>query len=308
MQSPKYGCFSDVYMRFLKKYNVCSNDGYNWFIYHSNDICDMENLSFLQSFADELACNEYESMMPLLEKYIDKLSNWNDISVNSNAMSILKKHPDKIVWKCLQRNTHPEAIRMIRENIDKIGEWKLIFANPELIDIIKENLDKADDTNKLFCLSNNPNAIEILKENPDKIEWIGLSRNPNAIEILRENKDKLDFDTLCTNPNPKAMQLIKEIMIKNGDTEFDDFSYIAENPNAISIIEQNINKFDTDDWKYLSWNENAGHLFFNLDYKRMRTIFQPIAKEMAEYVFHPVRMARFADKYGIDMADYMDYY
>jgi hypothetical protein len=49
-------------------------------------------------------------------------------------------------------------------------------------------------------------------------------------------------------------------------------------------------------------------LFFQLNYDKMKTIFQPIAKEIIEYVFHPARLTRNADKLGIELANYLEYY
>jgi hypothetical protein len=39
----------------------------------------------------------------------------------------------------------------------------------------------------------------------------------------------------------------------------------------------------------------------------MRECFQNLAKEIVEYVFHPKRLSRMANQYGLDVAEYMDF-
>jgi hypothetical protein len=59
-------------------------------------------------------------------------------------------------------------------------------------------------------------------------------------------------------------------------------------------------------WDGLILNPNAEPLLFDIDYEKMRQVFQPITKEIIECVFHPTRLARFADKAGMDVMDYLD--
>ena len=80
---------------------------------------------------------------------IDKI-NWDGLSINPNAIELLKKNQNKINWDNLSLNSN--AIELLKKNKDKIY-W--------------------------FQLSGNPNAIELLKENQDKINWSVFSQNPN---------------------------------------------------------------------------------------------------------------------------------
>ena len=64
------------------------------------------------------------------------------------------------------------AIELLRENPDKI-EWDILNLNKNAIELLKENPDKID----WDFLSSNPGAIELLKENKDKINWGSLSNN-----------------------------------------------------------------------------------------------------------------------------------
>jgi hypothetical protein len=78
---------------------------------------------------------------------------------------------------------------------------------------------------------------------------------------------------------------------------------LSENPNAVPILEKNLEKIN---WHNLALNLNAESLFFNLDYEKMRTIFQPIAKEIIEHVFHPKRLCRFAKMFNINVDEYLE--
>jgi hypothetical protein len=58
----------------------------------------------------------------------------------------------------------------------------------------------------------------------------------------------------------------------------------------------------------LSTNPNALHLFTKLDTVTMKQVLQPLAKELCEYVFHPLRMMRLAENCGMDFDEYMELY
>ena len=45
--------------------------------------------------------------------------NWNNLSLNPNAIQILEQNVDKINWKYLSSN--PNAIHLLEQNIDKIN-------------------------------------------------------------------------------------------------------------------------------------------------------------------------------------------
>ncbi len=87
------------------------------------------------------------------------------LSLNPNAIELLKANPDKIDWEYVLEN--PNCFELLKDNYDKITNWRILSANP--------------------------NAIEILKANPDKIDWSQLSANSNAIELLKT----VQFFLLC---------------------------------------------------------------------------------------------------------------
>ena len=82
--------------------------------------------------------------------------------------------------------------------------WDALSTNPNAIDLLKENIDKVD----WYYLSKNPNAIEILKNNKHKINWRYLSKNPNAMQLLKE---KNIYEKLLTKDEYNNLSYCKKI-------------------------------------------------------------------------------------------------
>jgi hypothetical protein len=106
-----------------------------------------------------------------------------------------------------------------------------------------------------------------------KVDWDFLSSNTNANSLLERNLDKVDW------------------------------LYVSENPNAVPILECNQDKIN---WVFLSGNPNAVYLCFTYDYLNMRVKMQPFAEELAKYVFHPLRLMRFCEKYEMELNEYAE--
>jgi len=79
--------------------------------------------------------------------------------------------------------------------------------------------------------------------------------------------------------------------------------YLSSNPNAIPILEQHLDKLI---WYKIYTNPNAIHLFTKLNLQQMRENCRPFAEELAAYVFHPSRLIRICDAYGLDLEDYFE--
>ena len=122
---------------------------------------------------------------------LEKL-NWNNLSLNPNAIELLKEHPENIRWDYLAGCTND--IDFLIENCKNHNIWYWLSENPndKAIELLIQNQEKID----WYYLSGNPNdkAIELLLKNPGKINWNMLLENPNdkAIELLIENQEKID--------------------------------------------------------------------------------------------------------------------
>jgi hypothetical protein len=134
------------------------------------------------------------------KKAYNKLGNkidWYSLSINANAIELLKEYPHKIKWGCLSAN--PAAIDLLKENSNAI-DWVMLSENPNAIEMLKKKPTGIYHYDFYTGLCTNPNAIDDF--------YTGLCTNPNAIEILKENKDLIIWKYLSGNPN--ALELIKE--------------------------------------------------------------------------------------------------
>ena len=201
---------------------------------------------------------KYISLFPskyVLKDWIplEKL-NWTFLSINPNAIELLKANLKKIDWKLLSSNPNPNAIELLKSKINEKNE----MSEDDYYD-----LDKSNKIN-WNLLSVNPNAIELLRENPDKIVWSKLSSNPcqDAIKLLKENRDKIDWYWL--SKNPKAIELLKEKIKKENQMSeeeleelnpYQKISWInlSINPAAIELLKANFEKIH---WDGLSANTN----------------------------------------------------
>jgi hypothetical protein len=203
---------------------------------------------------------------------LEKLD-WDYLSLNPNAIELLKANPDKINWDVISKNPSPGVIELLKENPHEEIDWEQLSANPNAIELLKENYDNifwpnlSANTNSeaiellkknhyeeidwaLLSSNPNPKAIELLKENPDYIYWKYLSENPNneAIELLKANPNEIDWYYLSKNPNPEAIELLK----KNLD-KINWFDFLG-NPSAIEFLKENPKEID---WHALSVNPAA---------------------------------------------------
>jgi len=108
------------------------------------------------------------------------------LSINKNAIELLKANPDKINWKYLSRNEN--AIELLKENKHNIY-WEYI--------------------------SDNENAIELLIDNQNKIDWDMFSLNWSIFtydyEKIKKNFEVLGEEIIAKALHPKRIfRLIQE--------------------------------------------------------------------------------------------------
>ena len=94
-----------------------------------------------------------------VDKNKDKL-NWRYLSLNPNAIELLKENPDKIDWVILSRN--PNAIKLLEQNQDKIN-WDTLSENPNIFyitynySLIKERMNIIRE--ELLSISLHPDRV-----------------------------------------------------------------------------------------------------------------------------------------------------
>ena len=77
---------------------------------------------------------------------------------------------------------NPNAIDLLRDAPHKI-EWFGLSSNPNAIDLLKDAPHKIE----WRWLSQNLNAIDLLRDNPHKINWYWFSQNPSIFTYDYQN-------------------------------------------------------------------------------------------------------------------------
>ncbi len=99
------------------------------------------------------------------------------------------------------------------------------------------------------------NKIYEYADNDKKYVWEILSGNPYVFPLLEKNIKHINLFTFCENENPKVIEILNKLPIQSLP-----FYYISKNPNAIKLLEENINEIV---WEQLSFNKNAIHILEN---------------------------------------------
>ena len=220
-----------------------------------------------------LALNS-KAAIKLLETKIledDSSTSWYLLAQNPDAISIIRKYPNKIDWNAISKNSN--AIDIIQKKWEEekiliktkhpiytylklhhIVSWDLLSGNTGAFDLLREKIQMEKDMP--------PDEYKLLSYK-ERIDWESLSGNPETVELLEENRDKIVWQNLSNNSNPKAIQLLKErieyekrlkrryrLKLSNKI----DWASLSSNPNAIEILAANKKKIN---WSSLSNNPNA---------------------------------------------------
>ena len=108
--------------------------------------------------------------------------------------------------------------------------------------------------------------------------------------FVKENLHKVCYSWLSINPNPNAIPILEKNLDKI------HWCLLSRNPHANHILENNIDKVD---WGLLSKNPSI----FQIDYDVMRENCREMAEEIAKIVWHPSRMNRWPEDNLIDDSD-----
>lgn len=175
---------------------------------------------------------------------------WWKMVANKNNMPFLEKHINSLNHECLKNLCkNPFAAEMLERHLDKIS-WNDFVNNPNAIHIIEKHFD--------VCFKS--------------LNWRGridLIRHPNFVHLIEKHEDEI-LDKLLTNDclailaehkNPKYVDLFEKFMKKYPERVHNDLYYfwndLCENPIAIHVIEQYLDKLPNCSWQILAGNPNA---------------------------------------------------
>ena len=227
------------------------------------------SLSVLPDDILEKIVNKYKTIFKIKYKLKDWIPpeklDWKKLSLNPNAIELLKANLTKIDWESLSSNPNSEAIELLKANPSKIS-WGILSANPAAIDLLKANNNEIN----WEMLSANPSdgAIELLKANHViDLGWLSDNPNPAAIELLKANPDEIYWDELSLNTNSEAIELLKNKINEENEMSEDDYNDLGyynrinwanlssnTNPEAIELLKKNKRKIS---WGELSANSSA---------------------------------------------------
>lgn len=244
-----------------------------------------EDINFLRKNKDKIDYSEVcknpsiKYIIDLLEEHLDEL-NWDELSKNPYAYTLLKKYPHNINWRILCQNTSKEVIEMIEKYYIKFIHW--------------------------LPLSSNPSAIDLLKKYPNMIDKTSLNINPKAFEILKDYKELIDYKILCSNHSEEAMKMIED-NINHPDISFE---LLSSNPYAIPILLKYPKKID---WYMAIDNKEIGQLFKvfpeNLNILIKYVIKYPsVLPFIKDYLYDisPVKLAENPSIFKIDKENYSE--
>jgi hypothetical protein len=166
---------------------------------------------------------------------------WGTLSANpsAEAFAFLQENWAYVNWEYLSKNTHPTAILLLEEKVDR--EMGL---NLEQLDDY-EDIGYNRKINWSF-LSTNPKAVHLL-EKKWKEEKRLMIYDIDKYNRLKELKMMVMWRFLSSNPEPSAIKLIKEKLKQEDELSMDDYNrlekvykidweLLSSNPIAIKIL------------------------------------------------------------------------
>lgn len=169
----------------------------------------------------------------LPEEVIDTLYctfDWSAICNYEWALPIIEKNLHRVDWAILSRK--PWASHLFDANPDKIVQSAL-FANPAMMDWINGHMDEVN----YYELCLNPAAMHIIEKLPHSlINKFNICQNSGALEFLEKNPKLRYWGILSTQ------EWALPLLMKYPNSIGINWEYIAGQPWAIDLIEQNLHR------------------------------------------------------------------
>ena len=179
---------------------------------------------------------------------------WETLSQNPSVEAYtFLQNGHNIDWGYFSKNTNPNAILLLEEEIDREMKWDMRQLDSHA------DLESDEKLNWEF-LSSNPKVVHIL-EKKWKEEKRLMRDNIDKYNRLKEYAMILSWKYLSINPEPDAMKLIKEKIKQESELSTEDYNMLDEcekidwrllssNPAAIKILSLPVNK-DKLEYNYL---------------------------------------------------------
>ena len=245
--------------------NLCENPSAIYLIEkkEKNIICKIcknpNAIKIIESIVDNLKPEEYNSHLDLLG-----IMNWSSLSCNYNAIHLIKKNKEGIVYHNLAQNKN--GMDILEENFELAKKYKFRTANsPQFISFTYERNKKKsspEDSDDDFSCHMDIESLELFKNN--------LCKNPNSIKFLEKYPKYLN-KSILRNPN------IFEINWDYISSKFYNF-----NKSQIQKVIDDYKKRD----EYLSEN---------------KLILELSKEELMQKIYKPSRVDRYLRLYNYDI-------
>ena len=206
---------------------------------------------------DELRClcsNPSPKAIQYLNTIDSKYLDWEMLSANPAAITMLEQNQHKIVWYWLSQNPDARAIHLLKMHPERIN-WSMLSANPGAFEILSSNQDKIN----WNMLSSNESleCSELCKANLDKVtEMCYMGPNPFMADIILENLTRVPRNEFKSNPDIRLVN-------KHAGVEGEDVAYklsnawgISSNVNDIALTHLFANYPNNVEYTPLSKNPN----------------------------------------------------
>lgn len=263
-------------------------DKISWF-----NLCRNPNpkaMDLIRNNLHKLTKTEWEELsknpnaIQILEENLDKTS-WADVMVNPKGKYLLDKYKQRTnsYWRMCNRNedstyynnpyiwSQSNNIEMLEANIDKANWWEL-GKNPHAMELIEKYVDKIYFSSLLH--NPNPKTIKWIKAHAlfmHELDTMAVALFTtyipdvlaNAVPYLGRFINTMSMLNVIRrifyhgNSNPNILTIIREHLEAGGTLNKQQWCILSENPNAIDILEKNLDKVD---WQKLSKNPKAIHL------------------------------------------------
>lgn len=230
---------------------------------------------FLEENPERIFCPYCWSMnpnaIPFLEKNFDFID-WIHLAANPNGIHLIEKNFQYIMTEVLEKTdikkknfiTHEQyhyGFNWIQKRFlesqtcPKRSFWTLLSLNPNAIFFLEKHVEHIH----WNALMYNKNCLIIFEKYPEKINWRVTNVDSNYIILHEKFGSKIStifWDRVSEDYIKKHWEgFITEVFsLEDQEKERLFWAQLSKNPNAISILRQNVDKIN---WAALSQNPNA---------------------------------------------------
>lgn len=225
--------------------------------------------------------------MELIKKQDINDINWIYLCKNENpeALDIVRRHVILLNQECfLNLCKNINGVVVLEDIIDhylneiydknvKLKYFKYLALNPNGIHLLEKYIDDFSTFKYFYCIVQNENALHIIKEHLQKLDEIIFDEDIKfKIEGIKssENLDYHPFGDKYFKDDRENFHNSKneddelyEIEKKYKNLKYNltwNYLCLNKNPDAIEIIENNLDKLNSDCWDVLSKNKHAIHI------------------------------------------------